>query len=91
MDLFRQVDEEIERRLEKLVGLGELAEGEAQRLLEKLTATHVSTARLPNEDAVEQELRARDLPTRADLRALSELLDRLSTQVDELAGAKTES
>jgi polyhydroxyalkanoate synthesis repressor PhaR len=88
LDLFRQVDEEIERRLQKLVGLGELAEGEAQRLLEKLTAVGARTATLPNEDALERELRARDLPTRADLRALSELLDRLSSQVDELAEAK---
>ena len=91
LDLFRQVDEEIEHRLQKLVGLGELAEGEAQRLLEKLTGASARSAALPNDDAVEQELRARDLPTRADLRVLSELVDRLSTQVDELAEARTES
>jgi polyhydroxyalkanoate synthesis repressor PhaR len=90
LDLFRQVDDEIERRLQKLVGLGEMAEGEAQRLLEKLTAAGQHTDMPPGDAALEQGLRIRTLPTRSDLRTLSELLDQLSAQVDELAKGKTE-
>ena len=88
LDLFRQVDEEIERRLHRLVGLGELAEGEAQRLLEKLTAARVSRVSLFEEDPLEQKLLIRDLPTRADLHALSALLDQLSAEVDRLTEAE---
>ncbi len=47
LDLFRQVDDEIERRLQQLVGLGEMAEGEAQRLLEKLTPRANAPMRRP--------------------------------------------
>jgi polyhydroxyalkanoate synthesis repressor PhaR len=90
LDLFRQVDDEIERRLQQLVGLGEMAEGEAQRLLEKLTAAGQHTDVSPSDAALEQEVRVRALPTRSDLRTLSELLDQLSAQVDELARAKIE-
>jgi len=91
LDLFRQVDDEIERRLQQLVGLGEMAEGEAQRLLEKLITAGSRADAPPSDAALERELRARPLPTRSDLRALSELLDELSAQVDELAKAKTEA
>jgi polyhydroxyalkanoate synthesis repressor PhaR len=91
LDLFRQVDDEIEHRLQQLVGLGEIAEGEAQRLLEKLTAAGRHADAPPSEAELEQELHGRTLPTRADLRTLSALLDQLSDQVDELAKAKTKS
>jgi len=81
LDFLRQVDEEIERRLQQLVGLGELADTEAQGLLVKLTG---SDQPAPDDEALEQELRTYNLPTRADLRKLSDLLDRLSADVDEL-------
>jgi polyhydroxyalkanoate synthesis repressor PhaR len=87
LDLLHQVDEEIERRLQQLVGLGEMAEGEAQRLLEKLTGAARGQPAAA-EVVLEEELRARTLPTRTDLRALSALLDQLSAQVDELAAQK---
>jgi len=91
LDLFRQVDDEIERRLQQLVGLGEMAEGEAQRLLEKLITAGRRADAPPSDAALEQELRARTLPMRSDLRTLAGLLDELSAQVDELAKAKTEA
>ena len=83
LDLFRQVDDEIEFRLQQLVGLGEMAEGEAQRLLEKLTALGRQEED-EGEAAVEQGLRTRILPTRTDLLTLSALVDQLSVQIDEL-------
>jgi polyhydroxyalkanoate synthesis repressor PhaR len=85
LDLLRQVDEEIERRVQQLVGWGELAEGEAQRLLERLTAAGEGEEARPDDAALEHELHARLLPTRSDLLTLSALLDQLSAQVDELA------
>jgi polyhydroxyalkanoate synthesis repressor PhaR len=88
LDLLHQVDDEIERRLQQLVGLGELAEGEAQRLLEKLTAAG-KHADAPLGDAeLEQAVQVRTVSTRSDLQVLSELLDQLSAQVDELARAR---
>jgi polyhydroxyalkanoate synthesis repressor PhaR len=91
LDLLRHVDEEIDLRLQQLVGLGEIAEGEAQRLLEKLTTIGKRGDAALSEAELEQELRARTLPTRADLRTLSELLDRLTAQVDELAAKRPEA
>ena len=91
LDLLHQVDEEIERRLQQLVGVGELAEGEAQRLLEKLTLMGRREEAQPNDSTLEQEVLARTLPTRADLLALSALLDQLTTQVDELAAKRPTS
>ena len=84
LDLLRQVDEEIQRRVERLVSLGELAEDEGRRLAQRLLAQGSSVAASLSETALEKELRARDLPTRADLRALSDLLDKLTAEVDEL-------
>jgi len=84
LDLLRQVDEEIERRLQQMVGLGELADAEAQGLLAKLTVADVRGQPAPDEEALERELRTRVLPTRADLQKLSDLLDQLSVEVDEL-------
>ena len=88
LEILRQVDEEIERRVQRLVSVGELAEGEAEHLLEKLTAAGRKGETSLSEETLERQLRARLLPTRADLRALSTLLDQLSAEVDELTGAK---
>jgi polyhydroxyalkanoate synthesis repressor PhaR len=90
LDLLRHVDEEIERRIQQLVGWGELAEGEAQRLRERLAAAGKREEKQPIDEALEHELHARILPTRADLRELSRLVDQLSAQVDELAGKRSE-
>ena len=91
LDLFHQVDDEIEHRLQQLVGLGEMAEGEAQRLLEKLTALGRREEVEPSEAALEEGLWTRILPTRTDLRTLSALVDQLSAQIDELTAQKPEA
>ena len=90
LDLFHQVDDEIEHRLQQLVGLGEMAEGEAQRLLEKLTAA--ADRRMRSRAKLRWKRGyGRTLPTRTDLRTLSALVDQLSAQMDELAKAKTKT
>ncbi len=86
LDLLRQVDEEIQRRVESLVSLGELAEDEGRRLIQRLLAQGGERAEPPalSEAAVERKLQARSLPTRADVQALSELVDKLAVEVEAL-------
>ena len=86
LDLLRQVDEEIQVRIEQLVGLGELAEDEGLRLGQKLLALGGgawSECARP-EEAVERVLRARGVPTRGEIVRLSQLVDELGAEVDRL-------
>ncbi len=87
LDLLRQVDEEIQARIEHMVGRGELAEEEGRRLGEKLAALGPGprSSRVLEEVALENALRARGLPTRDDLSRLASLLDQLSEKVDRHA------
>ncbi len=86
LDLLHQVDDEIQRRVEGLVSLGELAEDEGRRLVQRLLALGGERAEPAalNDAAVERELRARRLPTRADVKALSDLVDKLAAEVEAL-------
>jgi polyhydroxyalkanoate synthesis repressor PhaR len=85
-DMVRQVDEEIERRLARLVSRGELTAEDARRLVGLLLAQGSSSP--PSIDSREpmlESLRSRyGIPSRADLQALSEQLDALTQQVDAL-------
>lgn len=86
LDVLRQVDDEIQARVEKLISLGELAEDEGRRLTQKLVAlgAAVRADRQRQEEAVERALQARGVPTRADIAKLSQALDQLSAEVDSL-------
>jgi polyhydroxyalkanoate synthesis repressor PhaR len=87
LDILRQVDEEIERRLERLVSRGELTEQEGQRLGDLLLASgRESTPEVihPPEQMLESLRRRYGLPSRGDLQALSEQIDVLAKQVDDL-------
>lgn len=86
LDLIHQVDEEIQRRVEQLVSLGELAEEEGERLAQRLLAHGAAGADASHlsDTTLERVLCARGLPTRADLQALSELVDRLAAEIDAL-------
>jgi polyhydroxyalkanoate synthesis repressor PhaR len=85
-DFLRQVDEEIQARVEKLVSLGELAEDEGRRLAQRMIAlgASVRAERELREEALMRALEAHGVPTRDDLAKLSELVDRLSADVDSL-------
>ncbi|PKO20881.1 MAG: pesticidal protein Cry15Aa [Chloroflexi bacterium HGW-Chloroflexi-1] len=79
LDLLRQVDEEIERRVQRLVSVGDLAEEEGPRLRDILS-TRGGWSRPEDSDhagVVERALTARDVATCADLRALADQLDAL--------------
>ncbi len=86
LDLARQVDDEIARRIDRLVGLGELAEDEGRRLAARLQEP--GPAALTGEPVgpaeIERALRNRGLPTRAEVQALMDLVDALTVEVDAL-------
>lgn len=86
LDLLRQIDEEIESRIQSLINRGELAEGEARNLLDKLI---VSRNMLSDQsDGLEEHLGAallkRGTPTRDDLKQLSGQVDALADELDNL-------
>jgi polyhydroxyalkanoate synthesis repressor PhaR len=78
LEWVRQVDEEIERRVQSLVERGILEQEEAHLLSAELGAAAAHTP-------AALDLREQGIPTRADLRRLSEQLDALSAQLDSLA------
>lgn len=87
LEILHQVDEEIERRINQLVKQGELAEEEGPRLLEKLAAhggRFLPKAPL-SEEEITRLLSERGVPTRSELRAISEQLDALAAAVESLA------
>jgi polyhydroxyalkanoate synthesis repressor PhaR len=88
---WRIVDEEIKRRVQALIKQGDLAEGEGQRLVEKL----LSFGHLPSSQEtdpkvqalhkeVEQALAEREIPTRGDLDRILEQLDSLAEKLNDL-------
>ena len=82
LDLLHGIDDEIERRVHQLIDLGELAEDEGWRLIRKLTdPSALVTPPAANDGMVR---RLRDLPTRQDVRALSDALDQLTVEVEAL-------
>ncbi len=90
-ELRRQVDEEIARRVEKLVSLGELAEDEGKRLVSRLVALGGSMGSGDLLGELARRIQTYNLPTRADVQALSELVDRLSAEVEALHRAREEN
>ena len=87
IDLLRQVDEEIESRLESLVRRGELAEEEVRRLRDKLLSQDFPHPRRsgPSQDELEQALLKRGVPTQDELDKLSQQLDALAEKLDGLS------
>ncbi len=86
LDMLRQVDDEIQARIEKLVSLGELAEDEGRRLAQRLVAlgAAVRADGARQEEALERALQARGVPTRDDIARLSQAVDQLSAEVESL-------
>jgi polyhydroxyalkanoate synthesis repressor PhaR len=88
LDILRQVDEEIERRLDRLVSRGELTEEEDERLRPLLLARGgLSLEAIHPPERMLESFRSRyGLPSSGDLRALSEQIDALTKEVDDLRG-----
>ncbi len=86
LDILRQVDEEIERRINHLIKQGELAEEEGRNLLEKLATQsgRFLPKAAPSEEEIEKYLAERGVPTRSDLSTISEQLDALANALETL-------
>lgn len=85
LGLWGQVDEEIARRLDALVTRGELTLEEGARLRGKLLAEGrpVSATEWPTEQAVQQALVKRGMPTRGEFQRLADQIEKLTAQLDQ--------
>ena len=84
LDILRQVDEEIDRRIQFLADRGEIAEEEARRLRDKLVSFGRQPSGEVDEAYLERILTDRGVPTQDDLRVLADQLDALSDKLDQL-------
>jgi polyhydroxyalkanoate synthesis repressor PhaR len=90
LDMFRHVDQEIERRLEILVKRGELNQVEAADLENQLKSAATEfpdETPLPSDAEMEQLLAKHDVPSRSELQELSSQLEALMSKLDTLSEA----
>jgi polyhydroxyalkanoate synthesis repressor PhaR len=87
LNLARQVDEEIEQRVQTLISRGELAAEEGRRLLDKLISPSQPQPgqSWPSEDDLEQVLADKGIPKGDELRQVLDQLEALSAKLDEMA------
>lgn len=88
LDLWRHVDEEIDRRVQALIAKGDLAREEGARLREKLLSPVFSspeTSHAEQED-LEQMLSDHGVPTREELERLHAQIDALSAKLESIIG-----
>lgn len=83
--LFRQIDEEIQLRIQSLVKSGELTAREGQGLLEKLLrhAEHQNDLE-QLEIQIEDHLNKRQVPTQTEIETLRQQLDQLTSKLEEI-------
>lgn len=91
LGLLRQVDEEIERRIQALINRGELAVEEGLYLCNKLLAPEIKAchgspdALWPSEHDLERMLIERGVPSREDLQQITRQLDALAAKLDSIS------
>ncbi len=79
--------EEIEEFVDKLVERGEIAERDGRRLIRDLKEKRLRKGKAVDDDLdqrIEKVLHSMNMPTKADIDALSASISELSTKVDEL-------
>ncbi len=85
LDLFHQVDSEIERRLQVLINKGELAAEEAANLRDKLLSfSFQQNSELPDGQDFSSILSRHGVPTRSEIDRLNEQLAALTVQLDDV-------
>jgi len=83
LDLFHQVDNEIERRLQVLISKGELATEEGAKLRDKLLSFTVQQdSELPDGQDLSSLLSRHGVPTRGDIDRLNDQIETLTKQLD---------
>ena len=85
LDFLRQVDEEIERRVQMLVERGLLEQEEGRRLAAELGVPDAASVSGAPERATDDAHPIPGVPMRGDVKRLSDQLDLLSAQLDALA------
>lgn len=85
LDLLRHVDEEIERRLQNLLGQGKLDPVEARQLRDQLLSpTAKDSSLIPGQQHFERLLNSRGIPTREEVDKIHNEIDSLSNKIDAL-------
>jgi len=89
LDLFHQVDSEIERRLQVLISKGELAKEEGLSLRDKLLSFNSPQEdQLADEQELESLLSRHGVPTRSDIERLNGQIEALTKQLDGVLDAR---
>lgn len=86
LELARHVDDEIERRVTRLVALGALSEEAGRRLLGQLLALGAQSADDLVQARIARALETQGLATRAEMARLEELVGQLADEIGELTG-----
>ncbi len=87
---WRQIDEEIQKRIQGLVRQGELTEQEGAGLVGKLLQQgkrQSETEKDIDPKLLEQILKQYDVPTQADVQKLYTQLDELTAKLEQISGA----
>jgi len=89
LDMIKQVDEEIDRRIQLMAIRGEIAEEEAGRLRDKLLAFGRQPQGEVGEAYLESILVEKGVPTKGDMHVLVDKLNSLSDKLDEIMDEST--
>lgn len=86
LDLWRHVDEEIDRRLQFLISKGDLGKEDGLRLREKLLSPAMGVREADDNEGpdLEQLLTAHGVPTRDELERLHAQIEQLSSKLDSM-------
>ena len=86
LDLFQQVNLEIERRIQTLVKDGDLNHEQGEELQAKLISAdeHRQNPAFPSDEELQQILARRGVPSRDDLNNLNDKLDELVTKLEKM-------
>ena len=90
LDLFRQVDEEIEKRLQGLINRGELGKEDGVQLRQKLLDPSKWSNSNADEEAVEQYINDNNVPSRQEVDDLHSQLAAVSAKLDAILTQQAE-
>lgn len=90
--IWKQIDEEINRRIQSLEQQGEITEKDAKTLIEKLARQNlrrISGSNTISESDMEEYLNRQAIPTKEDIQKLNDQLEILNRKIEEMANEKS--
>lgn len=86
LGFLRQVDDEIERRIQALIQRGELAEEHGRKLRDQLLEHNPISGSIisPNDEDIKRAIEKQQLPTRDDFQNLIDRVETLSKKINAL-------